>query len=87
MNIASPTYDRAHPDYDLACEEALDLPLQDLIDQAAQAGWDTRRVIAAIGSVSANKAIAYEEDPDPEDEEPAGVPDPTTPGFASFPVD
>lgn len=68
MNIPPPTVDRKHPDYALACMNALDLLVQDLIDRAAQAGWDTRLVIAAIESVAANKAIAYEEDPDPEDE-------------------
>jgi hypothetical protein len=85
MNISEPTFARTHPDYRLACEKAMDLPLQDLIDQAAQAGWDTRMVIAAIESVAVNKSIAYEEDPDPEDE--PGETDPSTPEFGTFPVE
>lgn len=60
--------------------------MQDLVDQAVQAGWDTREVIAAIGSVASNKGIAYEEDPDPVDDT-AEAPDPTTPGSAGFPAD
>lgn len=51
------------------CEEALNSPLQDLIDDAVQAGWDMRTVIVALQSAASNRAIAYEEDPDPEDEE------------------
>lgn len=66
MNVPSPEHPKTHHDYAINCEEALDLPLQDLIDRAAQAGWNTRTVIVALHSLAWNRAIAYEEDPDPE---------------------
>lgn len=71
MDIFPPSILKTNRDYGLSCEVALDLPVQ--------AGWDTREVIAAIGSVAANKAIAFEEDPDPE-ADTAEAPDPMTPG-------
>lgn len=69
MNVPSPKHPKTHPDYAINCEEALDLPLQDLVDRAVQAGWDTRTVMVALQSVAFNRALAYEEDPDPEDDE------------------
>lgn len=69
MNVPSPKHPKTHPEYATSCEEALDLPLQDLIDRAFQAGWDTRTVMVALQSVAFNRAIAYDEDPDPEDAE------------------
>ena len=47
----------------------LNLPVQDLIDNAVQSVWDTRTVMVALQSVAWNRAAAYEEDPDPEDAE------------------
>jgi hypothetical protein len=67
VNVPSPEHPKTHPEYASNCEEALDLPLKDLIDRAAQAGWNTRTVIVALQSLAWNRAIAYEEDPDPED--------------------
>jgi hypothetical protein len=69
MNVLPPKHSKGYPDYELDCEQALDLPLQDLIDVAVQAGWDTRTVIRSLETVARNRAIAYEEDPDPEDAE------------------
>jgi len=57
-----------HPDYALSCEEALDLPLRDLVDQAVQAGWKPRVIFKALQEVAKNQGLAYEEDPDPEDD-------------------
>jgi hypothetical protein len=83
--IFSPRFAKNHPDYTLECEEALDLHVQELIDDAVQAGWDTRTVIEALENVAKAKALAYEEDPDPEDE--PGETDPSTPEFGTFPVE
>jgi hypothetical protein len=69
MNVLPPKHPKTHLDYGISCEKALDLPLQDLIDRAVKAGWDTRTVVVALQSVAWNRASAYEEDPDPEDEE------------------
>jgi hypothetical protein len=37
--IFSPMFAKSHPGYMLECPEALDLHVQGLIDDAAQAGW------------------------------------------------
>lgn len=65
MNISEPRHAATFPDYGLECEEALDLPLADLIDQAIGAGWEPRRVYKAVESLAKMQALAYEEDPDP----------------------
>ena len=83
--IFSPKFEKSHPDYELECEEALDLHVQELIEDAVQAGWGPRTIFKAIAKVAAAKAIAYEEDPDPEDD-PA-LSDTSTPEFATFPVE
>lgn len=67
MNVSSPKHPKTHPEYASNCEEALELPLQDLVDDAVQAGWNTRTVLVALQSLAWNRAIAYEEDPNPED--------------------
>jgi hypothetical protein len=85
QEIFSPTFAKDHPDYALEAEEALDLPVQELIEDAVQAGWDTRTIFKALAKLAAAKAIAYEEDPDPEDD-PA-LSDASTPEFGTFPVD
>ena len=68
MNIPSPRSTIDHPNYNLDCQEAIDLPVRDLVDQAVQKGWNTREVLKALKEVADAQAIAYEEDPDPEDE-------------------
>ncbi|WLR90954.1 hypothetical protein [Shinella zoogloeoides] len=68
MDILAPRHLPDHPDYNLDCQEALDLAVRDLVDQAVQKGWSTREVLRALKSVAENQALAYEEDPDPEDE-------------------
>jgi hypothetical protein len=85
MPVTAPTFAYNHPDYTLECEVALDVHVQEIIDDAAQAGWDTRTVIRALEEVAKAKAIAYGEDPDPEDD--ASETDATTPEFSAFPVD
>lgn len=87
MDIHSPTVAAQDPEYQHACEKVLDLPIQDLIDRAVQAGWRTAEVIAAVQVVANKKLIAYGEDPDPQDEEVQGDGDSTTPEFSGFPVD
>lgn len=84
--IFSPRFAKTHPDYALEAEEALDLHVQALIDDAVQAGWDTRTIIEALENVAKAKAVAYEEDPDPEDDDSEAV-DPSTPEFGSFVVE
>ncbi|NHT78931.1 hypothetical protein G8E10_24845 [Rhizobiaceae bacterium CRRU44] len=68
MEITSPKIAADHPDYQISCEEALDLPARDLVDKAIQAGWSPRVIYKALQEVARNQALAYEEDPDPEDD-------------------
>ncbi|KQS84837.1 hypothetical protein [Rhizobium sp. Leaf383] len=84
--IFSPTFAKTHPDYALEAEEALDLHVQELINDAVQAGWDTRVIIKALETVAKAKSVAYEEDPDPEDDDSKTV-DPSTPQFGAFVVE
>lgn len=65
MNIDRPTLALDHPDYDLTCQEALDLAVRDLVDRAIVAGWEPRRIFPALQEVVRNQALAYEADPDP----------------------
>ena len=68
MNISTPRHETAYPDYSLECEEALDLPLADLIDKAIGSGWEPRHVYKAVEQLAKMQALAYEEDPDPSGE-------------------
>lgn len=56
MHIAAPKYGYNDPDYMLECEEALDVAVREIVDQATQAGWSTRRVLVALVQVAANQA-------------------------------
>lgn len=42
----------------LLCQMAVELPLQDLIEEAVQAGWDETEVLAAIIEVADNLMLA-----------------------------
>ncbi|TCM58209.1 hypothetical protein C8J36_101108 [Rhizobium sp. PP-F2F-G48] len=59
--------------------------MQELIEDAVQAGWDTRTIFKALAKVAAAKAIAYEEDPDPEDDSVLSAS--TIPEFGTFSVE
>ncbi|SES47428.1 hypothetical protein [Rhizobium sp. NFR03] len=87
MDVVSPSFPPNHSDYDLACQVALDLPVQDVIDRAVLAGWRTEDVLSALEEVAKSKAVAYQHDPDPEDEATDEAVDPTTPAFSGFSVD
>lgn len=87
MDISAPFLAVQDPDYQQACQEVLDLPVQDLIDRAVQAGWHSADVIAALQEVAKSKAIACSQELDPQEEETPEDGDPTTPAFSSFPVE
>jgi hypothetical protein len=65
MEVAAPQHEADHEDYGLECQEALDLPLAELIDKVRAAGWEPRQVYRAVGELARVQALAYEEDPDP----------------------
>lgn len=66
--MRQPPHDPTHPDYQLDCEEALDLAVRALVDEAIVAGWKPEVVYAALASVADNQRLAYDEDPDPADD-------------------
>ncbi|PYE22680.1 hypothetical protein C8J32_11037 [Rhizobium sp. PP-CC-3A-592] len=63
--IFSPKFAKDHPEYVLECEEAMDLPIQELIEEAVQAGRDNKTIFKVLAKLTGAKALAYEEDPDP----------------------
>lgn len=65
MQIDGPKHPEDHEDYQLDCEEAIDLPLREFIDGVIQAGWRPETVYAAVQSVAHHQKLAYDEDPDP----------------------
>lgn len=68
MTVDEPTLAPDHPDRQLTCEEALDVPIRDLVDEAVTKGWKSEEVYQAIVSVVEAQRIAYGFDPDPADE-------------------
>lgn len=68
MPIKAPVRPADHPDYRLDCEEAIDLSVRELVDEAIQAGWRPDTIYDALTSVDGNKKIAYGLDPDPADD-------------------
>ena len=63
--ISSPRNAPDYADYSIECQEALDLALARLIDQAIIAGWQPRGVYNAVAQLAKHQALAYEEDPHP----------------------
>lgn len=68
MPITPPRRTPDHPDYQLDCEEALDLAVRALVDEAIVAGWKPEVIYEALASVADNQRLAYDEDPDPADD-------------------
>lgn len=68
MKISAPRLQPDHPDYALECQEAIDLATRDIVDRAVAAGWKPRTIYKSLEEVARNQALAYEEDPDPEDD-------------------
>lgn len=68
MKIISPKNDESHPDYVLACEEALDRPVREMVDMAINAGWKPEAVYTALSNVTTAQILAYDFDPDPADD-------------------
>lgn len=52
MKIPQPSLSPHHPDYDLSCQVALDLPIQELVEGAVQAGWRRADVLSALEEVA-----------------------------------
>ncbi|KQV32889.1 hypothetical protein [Rhizobium sp. Root1204] len=68
--IKQPKFPASHEDRHLLCQEEVDGPLQDILDQATTHGWGTLETISAMEEVLKNMRIAYAEDPDPAEDPP-----------------
>jgi hypothetical protein len=56
--VPSPPATGDHEHLHLLCQMALELPLQDLVDTAVEAGWSRQGVLAAITEVADNLMLA-----------------------------
>lgn len=65
--IAPPSASPEDPSYNIECQQAIELALMAVVDQAAIAGWETARVLSAAREVIEQLAVGYEQDPDPDD--------------------
>ena len=68
MDIPAPKYPIDHHAYNADLQEALDFPVLDFIDRIGAAGWNKREAFKALAEVIHHQALAYEEDPDPDDD-------------------
>ncbi len=80
MTTAAATTQVTHPDRDLACQEAVEGSLQEIIADANTHGWGTIETITAMEEVLRNLRLAYAEDPDP-----TGTISEIEPGWSSEP--
>lgn len=60
MIIISPTHSADEPEYDFECQQALELAVLDLIDQAEQAGWQSQSVHKALAEIVGNQMVVDE---------------------------
>lgn len=68
MTIEAARLRVSHPDRYLACQEAVERDLLEIIDKANMKGWGTAETMDAIEEVVKHLRLAYAEDPDPADE-------------------
>jgi hypothetical protein len=68
MTIEASRYRVSHPDRHLACQEAVERDLLEIIDKANMGGWGTVETMDAIEEVMKHLRLAYAEDPDPAEE-------------------
>ena len=68
MTMETASYRVTHPDRHLACQEAVEADLLEIIDKANMGGWGTVETMDAIEEVMKHLRLAYAEDPDPAEE-------------------
>ena len=68
MTMEAASYRVTHPDRHLACQEAVEADLLEIIDKANMGGWGTVETMDAIEEVMKHLRLAYAEDPDPAEE-------------------
>lgn len=69
MPISVPKNSPSHPDYNIDLQQAIELQLMAVIDDAAQAGWSRTEIYNAALEVIENLKLAYAEDPDPAEDD------------------
>ena len=68
MTIEAASYRVTRPDRHLACQEAVEADLLEIIDKANVGGWGTVETMDTIEEVMKHLRLAYAEDPDPAEE-------------------
>ena len=63
--MKSPLNRPDYPDRAIDCQEAVDLPLRELVNSMVVLGWRTPEVFDALEEVIKNQRRAYDADPDP----------------------
>lgn len=66
MDIDKPTLRDDHPDRVIACQEAMERSVAELIDTATAAGWKFEEVIAALSELADNLMLAHQANADTE---------------------
>ena len=61
VDIPPPTVPPDDENRHLHCQMAVELPMQDLIENAVQAGWEETEVLTAIIEVADNLMLAHGE--------------------------
>jgi hypothetical protein len=61
-------YRVSHPDRQLACQEAVESELREIIEKANMGGWGTIETMDAIEEIMRHLRLAYAEDPAPSEE-------------------
>jgi hypothetical protein len=72
VNIIAPTHSADEPEYDFECQQALELAVLDLVDQAEQAGWHSQSVLKALAEIVGNQMVTDEIYPNPHGEPDRG---------------
>jgi hypothetical protein len=67
MTIEAPNLPVSHEDRPLASREAVQGPLQEILDAATTNGWGTIEIISAMEEVLQSLRTAYAEAPDPDE--------------------
>lgn len=66
MDIGKPTLRDNHPDRVIACQEAMERSIAELIETATAAGWKFDEFIAAISELADNLMLAHQANADTE---------------------
>jgi hypothetical protein len=74
MTVDTENHSGSHPDPNLACQQAVEGPLQEILADAKTKGWGTIETLSAMEEVLKQLRLAWEKDPNAASETD---PDPT----------